>query len=83
LSISQETLKLYYNEVADDIIKVYQSASKEPEKLDKTCRTALGDLVCGKKTKRNQPSAERQKKRVTSDYFSLMQEIKRLERPRI
>ncbi len=83
VSISQETLKLYYKEVADDIINVYQSASKELEKLEKTCRSASGELSCGKKTKRNHRSAERKKKRVASDYFSLMQEIKRLERPRI
>lgn len=83
VSISQETLKLYYNDIADEIINVYQSASRDLEKLEKICRSTSGDLNCGKKNKRNHRSAERKKKRVASDYFSLMQEIKRLERPRI
>jgi hypothetical protein len=83
VSISQETLKLYYEVVAAKVISDYETASKTLQNIESRCPTVSGELKCSKELRKKHRAAKRTKSRNSSDYFSLMQELKRLERPRI
>ncbi len=69
VSISQETLKLYYEVVAAKVISDYETASKTLQNIESRCPTVSGELKCSKDLRKKHRAAKRTKVEIAVIIF--------------
>ncbi|WP_448554875.1 DUF4124 domain-containing protein [Thalassotalea montiporae] len=93
VAIHQKTIELYYQEVADTIINEHEMASSAMNKIDAQCKQpnetgwtnsdrAKAWVKCKDRNRKAHNQANRLKRQYSSYYYSLMQEQKKLFKPR-
>ena len=93
VAVNQKTIELYYQEVSDSIINEHEMASSAMTRIDGQCKqpnetgwtnsdSAKAWVKCKDRNRKAHNQANRLKRQYSSYYYSLMQEQKKLFRPR-